>query len=226
MAHNVLKRPNQSVIFDCDGTIMKSLILGLGAYNYALERVGARPHEPHEIKQFFGTGADRIFMKLLNGDEKKSLEAYEYYYEYEAKQVHKIIPHEGIIDLLDNLKNAGIRMGVVTGRHFRELELMFNHHNLFPYFDSIVCDNHLENSKPHPEGILLAMKQLNVRPEETSYVGDAVMDMVLSNSSGVKPIAALWDDWAKKDEMEKERPALMAETPADIWKWLSSQPSP
>ncbi len=199
---------------------MKSLILGLGAYNYALERVGARPHAPQEIKQFFGTGADRIFMKLLDGDEKKSLEAYEYYYEFESSQVHEIIPHDGIIELLDNLKNAGIKMGVVTGRHFRELELMFKHHNLFHYFETIVCDNHLQNSKPHPEGILLAMKNLNVKPEDTFYVGDAVMDMVLTNAVGAKPIAAIWDSWANKDEMSKHNPAFIAERPLDIWSFL------
>lgn len=214
-----MNKQNISVIFDCDGTIMKSLILGLGAYNFALEKVGACAHAPDEIKRFFGTGADRIFMKLLN-DEKLAEVAYEHYFEFEEKQVHQIVLHDGIKELLDQLKNHGIRMGVVTGRHFRELESMFNHHNLFHYFEAIVCDNHLENSKPHPEGINLAMKKMNVIPEEVYYVGDAVMDILLSKAAGAKPIAALWDDWARRDEMLKEGPVYMADTPMDIWNWL------
>lgn len=201
---------------------MKSLILGLGAYNFALEKVGARAHEPDEIKRFFGKGADRIFMKLLN-DEKMAEVAYEHYFEFESQQVHQIVLHDGIKELLEELKKNGIRMGVVTGRHFRELESMFNHHNLFPYFEAIVCDNHLENSKPHPEGINLAMKKMNVKPEETYYVGDAVMDILLSKASGAKPIAALWDDWARRDEMLKEGPVFMAEKPMDIWAWLKHE---
>ncbi len=214
-----MNKQNISVIFDCDGTIMKSLILGLGAYNYALEKVGARTHAPEEIKQFFGAGADRIFMKLL-GDQKKAKDAYEYYFEFESKQVHKIVLHQGIKELLDQLKAHEIKMGVVTGRHFREVESMFNHHNLFPYFESIVCDNHLENSKPHPEGIILAMKKLDVKPQDTFYVGDAVMDILLAKTAGARPIAALWDDWANPDEMQKENPVFMARKPGDIWSFL------
>ncbi len=40
------------ILFDCDGTLLKSLGFGMDAFNFALEHVGARPHTPEEIKKF------------------------------------------------------------------------------------------------------------------------------------------------------------------------------
>lgn len=209
------------IIFDCDGTLVKSLDLGMGSYNYALEQLGERIHEPDEIKKYFGAGADRIFMQLL-GDETKALKAFEYYFEHESKQVHKVFLHEGINELLDFLSQNHFPMGVVTGRHFRDLELIFNHHKLTRKFQALVCDNHLPKSKPAPDGILMACKKMQIAPENTFYIGDSTMDMIAAHAAGSKPIAALWDKWSKPHEMQNENPLLMARSPMEIASYIKS----
>jgi pyrophosphatase PpaX len=210
-----------NILFDCDGTLLKSLGFGMDSFNLALAHVGARPHTPDEIKQFFGQSADKIFFNLL-GDKKTALEAYEVYFDYEKTHISRISPHAGIMELLENLKSKGARMGVVTGRHSRDLELLFDHTKLHDYFEVQVCDNFLTHHKPHPEGLLYSANKMGLAPEQFCYVGDAVMDMQAANAAGMKGIAALWDQWAKEDEMKIESPAFLAKTPADIWKWLNS----
>ncbi len=168
---------HHAVIFDCDGTLLRSL--GMEAYNSALAKVGARPHAPEEIKRFFGTSSDKIFRKLL-GDEARAREAYEHFFEIESGQVSKIVLHAGVRELLENLKRSGVKLAVVTGRHSREVKALFNHHDLFGYFGTVIGDNLL--SRP-------------------------------------KPVAALWDEWVKPEEMAAHAPALMARTPAEIWDW-------
>jgi pyrophosphatase PpaX len=208
-----------NILFDCDGTLLKSLGFGMDAYNLALAHVGARPHEPDEIKRFFGQSADKIFHKLLN-DKKKAEEAYEVYFEFEKKHVSRIAPHAGIVGLLDKLKNHGARMGVVTGRHSRDLELLFDHTNLHDYFEVQVCDDFLTHHKPHPEGLLLAASKMKIDVKSIFYVGDSVMDIQAANNSGAKGIAALWDEWANEEDMKLEDPVLLAKTPDEIWDYL------
>ncbi|MBA2404438.1 MAG: HAD family hydrolase [Bdellovibrionales bacterium] len=191
------------ILFDCDGTLLKSLGFGMDAFNFALEHVGARPHTPEEIKKFFGQSADKIFYHLL-GDKKKAEEAYEIYFEFEVNHVSRIHTHAGIVELLDNLKASGARMGVVTGRHSRDLELLFNHTKLHHYFEALVCDDHLSIPKPHPEGLLLVATRMNINIKDCYYVGDSVMDIQAAHAAGAKSIAALWDQWAHQEEMERE----------------------
>lgn len=208
-----------SVIFDCDGTLLKSLGLGMEAYNVALKKVGARPHGPEEIKRYFGRSADKIFLELLKDDAKATL-AYEYYIEIERSQVSRIIPHDGIVDLLSSLKSHHVRMGVVTGRHSRELEFLLNENNITSYFQSFICDNQIENSKPAPDGLLKACDELKISPENSFYVGDSVMDMQAANRAGARGIAALWDEWAVEELMKKESPHFLSNKPEDILQTL------
>lgn len=203
------------VIFDCDGTLIKSLDLGMGSYDYALRMIGEAPRRPEDIKQYFGAAADRIFYKLL-GDEKKALEAFHHYFDHESKQVHKIELHQGIAALLEELRKHEIPMGVVTGRHSKDLDLIFSYHKLHDYFEALICDNQLPFSKPEPHGILLACEKMGLKPSNTWYVGDSVMDMIAANRAGSRPVAALWDHWVKESELAKERPEILAKSPAMI----------
>lgn len=198
---------------------MKSLNVGMDAYNFALAKVGARAHEPDEIKRFFGQAANKIFLKLLE-DENKANEAFEAYLEFSKSFLDRIHPHAGIEDFIQNLKQSGARLGVVTGRHSRDLDLLFSKTNFGRHFEVMICDDYLSQHKPHPEGLWTAAAKMNLHAHECVYIGDAVMDMQAANAAGMTAVAALWDDWAKEEDMKIESPAFMARTPDEIWNWL------
>jgi len=60
-------------------------------------------------------------------------------------------------------------------------------------FDSIVAYHDTKNKKPHPEPILLAIKNLGVEPTFVISLGDRAIDIVASKSAGVYSGACLWD---------------------------------
>lgn len=210
------------ILLDCDGTLANSLNLGMGSFDYAFEKLGERFYRPEEITKFFGAGADRIFFQIL-GDQKKAERAFDFYFEHESKQITKIHLHDGIQEFLDLAKNANVPMGVVTGRHSRDLELIIKHHGISKYFEVLVCDDHLTKSKPSPEGILLAASKLGIKPNDLYYIGDSIMDLQAANAAGAKGIAALWDQWVRPEEMAKQNPSFMARTPLEIWHYLTHQ---
>lgn len=210
-------RQRYGIIFDCDGTLVDSLGYALESFNYALEKIGEAPRPVAEIKRWFGAGADRIFTNLLGGDEKKGLAAFEVYVDHQSELAHKMKLHEGVQALLDVAANAGIPMGVVTGRHARDLEAILKPHNIAEYFEVLIADNHLPKSKPAPDGILAALQRMGLEARNTLYVGDSPLDMQAAHAAGSLPVAALWDVLADPQVLEKEKPYTMAQTPAEVW---------
>lgn len=52
-------------------------------------------------------------------------------------------------------------------------------------FSVIVTGDDVQSPKPAPEGLLLAMAELEIDPEETVYVGDAQADFEMARAAGV-----------------------------------------
>ena len=190
--------------------------------NFALAAVGETPLPPEVIKQYFGAGADRILIRLL-GDEAKGLAAFEHYMDHQSQLAAQTQLHQGIRELLDLLAQQGIPMGVVTGRHARDLEVLLAPHSLSDYFIALVGDNQAPQSKPAPDGILMATQKMGLPASNTFYVGDSIVDIQAAHAAGSIPVAALWDGQAKLHELQGEEPAYIAHSANDIWAYFQRQ---
>ena len=210
----------RGLIFDCDGTLVDSLGHALESFNYALAEIGEGPRTVEEIKKYFGLGADKIFTQLL-GDSKKGLMAFESYINHQSKLALDMKLHDGIRDLLNLAKSEKLLMGVVTGRHSRDMHLVLNPHQLTDYFQILVSDDHVQNSKPAPDGIILAMNKMGLAPDDVCYIGDSIVDIQAAHAAGCMSIAAVWDRHCKKEIMQTENPHFLADSPKDIWNFLN-----
>jgi phosphoglycolate phosphatase len=52
-------------------------------------------------------------------------------------------------------------------------------------FAVIICNEDIVNKKPDPEGLVLAMRELNVAPSQCAYVGDAPEDIEMGRRGSV-----------------------------------------
>jgi HAD superfamily hydrolase (TIGR01549 family) len=206
----------RGIIFDCDGTLINSIGKTMESFQYALRQVDKKIYTDNEIKKYFGSGADRIFLNLLK-DKKKSEAAFEYYLAHQLELAQEIDLHYGISELLDVIQENIIPTAVVTGRHARDLEIVLARHELSPRFVTLIADNDISKSKPSPEGILLAAKRMGLDPADTFYVGDSIIDLQAARAAGSKSIAALWDDLTVLEEMENAQPDFIAHTPMEVW---------
>ncbi len=206
----------RGVIFDCDGTLIDSLGYALESFNYALAQIGEGPKTAAEVKRFFGRAADRIFFGLLR-DEQKALSAFEHYFEHQSGLAVGMRLFPGIRNLLEQIHEKKIPMAVVTGRHERDLLAVLAPHELDKFFITLVSDNQLSYSKPHPEGILRAAKIMGIDPKECIYVGDSVTDIQAAHAAGAAGIGAYWDSLADPVALQNERPYLLAKSPDEIW---------
>jgi putative hydrolase of the HAD superfamily len=95
---------------------------------------------------------------------------------------------DGTAELLERLRKAGYRLGVVSnadGRVASYLETA----GLAKYFD-IIVDSHLFGvEKPDPRIFQHALQQLDVAPENAIYVGDVYeVDVLGARAAGIKAI--------------------------------------
>lgn len=92
--------------------------------------------------------------------------------------------YEGVNELLPILKRMGFQVAALTsGNHLTVACL--DRTGIREHFDSIVTAEHVENPKPHPEGLLRILQELGVEPEDTMVVGDTVVDILVGKNAGV-----------------------------------------
>ena len=93
------------------------------------------------------------------------------------------------VNYLERLKSLGFKLGLVTGASERICKLELS---MLPVtFDTIILarPTYGVKLKPDPEGILMALRNLNGNLESAFYVGNATEDVLAAKSAGVLDIS-------------------------------------
>jgi HAD superfamily hydrolase (TIGR01549 family) len=105
-------------------------------------------------------------------------------YELDSASRSKLFPET--IPTLEQLRNLGIKIGLVTNTSIKAVGTVFRLHGLNSYFDAVVTRESVKKLKPDPEGILLAVQKLG--PNNFFMVGDLVHDAVAAKSANMVSI--------------------------------------
>jgi pyrophosphatase PpaX len=98
----------------------------------------------------------------------------------------------GMEGVLETLQEQGRRLGIVTAKRHRTVQLAFEHLPLGRYFDTIVAGDDTTRHKPHPDPVLLGLERLAATADEAVYVGDSPYDMQAGKAAGVATIGVTW----------------------------------
>ena len=89
---------------------------------------------------------------------------------------------------LCELKKEGIRIGLVSNGFKKDLNRVLKELDLEKWFDTIVCIDSCNCAKPDKEIFLYTLESLGIKPDETVFVGDSVMqDYEGALGVGIKP---------------------------------------
>jgi phosphoglycolate phosphatase len=186
----------KAIIFDLDGTLLNTLDDLGNAVNRVLSDRGFPAHALHEYRSFVGNGAEKLIKRALpehHRDEftlRACLDAF-------LKDYHKnwnvhTRPYEGIPELLDALKERGLKTAVLSNKPHDTTKLCVR--ELLPRWRFDVVLGHGEESflKPDPAGALEISKRLNIPPGEFLYLGDSGVDMETARAAHMFPVGVLW----------------------------------
>jgi pyrophosphatase PpaX len=183
-----VRYPN--VLFDLDGTLIDSGSIILASFKHATRTVLEREIPDAELAAI--VGGSNIYDQMRAIDELQAEELVRVYREHNAPLHDDLEAFEGIERVLAELKSQGRRLGIVTAKRRKTVELAFAVLPLEPYFDVVVTADMTERHKPDPEPVLAALERLGARPEATAFVGDSPFDVGAGKAAGVFTVAVAW----------------------------------
>jgi HAD superfamily hydrolase (TIGR01509 family) len=105
---------------------------------------------------------------------------------FEFEALSQARPHSDSVPILRKLKHAEILTGIVTNSGRAPVESVIKEFGFEPYLSILVTRNEMEKLKPNPHGLIHAMKQLGVSPDEALYVGDSTIDIEAARLAKMK----------------------------------------
>jgi pyrophosphatase PpaX len=179
-----------TVLFDLDGTLIDSGEIILSSFRHATKTV-LEQEIPDEVLAA-AVGGSNIHDQMRAFDEERAEELVRVYREHNEPLHDDLVAFEGIERLLERLKTEGRRLGIVTAKRRRTVDLAFSILPLERFFDTVVTSDQTEHHKPHPEPVLTALERLGAKPEEAAFVGDSPFDMGAGKAAGVFTVAVSW----------------------------------
>jgi HAD superfamily hydrolase (TIGR01509 family) len=179
MAH-----PGKSIshlLFDWDGTLLDSSLLGFAAFRKTFRDLGINfdrnayesIYSPNWYTMYEALGLPRDLWETAD-------EMWIKHYGEESPMLM-----EGSKEALLELERRGYGLGIVSSgtrsRVVREIEDV----SLSTVFQVVVCNEDIENKKPHPEGLEKAIHQLGTTHDNCVYIGDSPEDIQMGKTARV-----------------------------------------
>lgn len=199
----------RAVVFDQDGTLINTFIPALHAYSAA----AGREITLAELEPVAHLGAARNLVSALLGHEATDADD-DVFHRALGDAVADIDPYPGIVELLTDLRAAGVATAVATNSDARSAAVVLGAHGLDELFDTIVTVDLVSGPKPNPESIQLAISTLGVPVEAVAFVGDSHADMIAARAAGLLAVAAGWGH--QTPGIPPEDIDLIADSPADV----------
>lgn len=213
------KTPVKALIFDLDGTLANTLPLCIQAFRRAVEPLANRVLTDQEIIATFGPSEEGTIQALIPTYYQEGIANYITHYE----RLHEMcsMPFKGIPELLDDLKNERIRLGLVTGKGPRSTAISLNYFKLSHYFEFI--ETGWIHGPRKVDGITSILSRWpDLSKEQVWYVGDAPSDVLASRQAGIPIIGAAWAETTNVQELEALRPDQLFTSIDEFDKWVRS----
>lgn len=181
----------QAVVFDMDGVIFDTERLVIEFWKEVAKKHNI-PNVEHICIQCLGTNRVRtreIFLENYGADFP--------YDPYRAEVTELFNTHykgvplptkPGVRELLSYLQEQDIKVGLAssTAQHLVRDEI--GTAGLLPYFQTLVCGDMVEHSKPAPDIFLKACEILNADPTKSIAIEDSFNGIRSAHCAGMTPI--------------------------------------
>ena len=218
-------RKTEAVIFDLDGTLLNTIDDLADSCNKTLSQLGMPARTIEEVRSFVGNGIARLIeLAIPKGKENPEFEkAVELMKKNYGDNWHnKTRPYDGIMELIRELKNRGIKIGINSNKPDPQVKELAN-----LYFsdvvgnDTAVGEKNGFKRKPSPDLVNEILSIMNVSRENAVYVGDSEVDIATARNAGIKCISVTWG-FRSRQLLEQHGAVFFASTPMEILDLIDS----
>lgn len=204
------------IAFDFDGTLFESLTQCLDAFRKTVSPYAGHLLTDAEIEATFGLSEDGMIMRLVGDNWEQA--AADFYAEYAVMHESITEVFDGARELLDELKEKGVRLALVTGKGETACRISLEKLRLEGVFEAVRCGEADGPSKHRHFGDLL--KQYGFEKDEMVYIGDSTKDVEACRMAGIGCLSAAWQSDARKDALEAVNSGLVFESVAALREYL------
>lgn len=181
-------------IFDLDGTILNTLEDLADAVNYALKEHGYPQRTIEEVRRFVGNGIRKLIERAVPTgltDEEISGVHQTFSAYYQEHCADKTRPYEGILPLLEHLREAGCLTAVVSNKADVAVQPLCQQY-YEGLFDYAVGEREGIRRKPAPDAVQEVLRRLQIDAGEAVYIGDSEVDIQTAANARLESIIVTW----------------------------------
>jgi HAD superfamily hydrolase (TIGR01509 family) len=186
----------RAVIFDIDGTLVDSNDAHAHAWEQALHEHGhAAPFE--RIRPLIGKGGDKLLPELTGidaesaqgkviADRRKTIF---------RQHLPRLVPTRGARRLVKRLRDEGFTLTVATSAERDEAQRLLDIAGVRRYFRASTSSDDAERSKPDPDIVHAALREIRMPPSATVMIGDTPYDIEAAARAGIEILALRCGGW-------------------------------
>ena len=208
----------KAVLFDLDGTLLDTNELIYNSFDRTFKDKLGIELKREEIIDFFGIPLGDPFKKHAKLEQVDELVAY---YRKYNEEIHDTMcfAFDGVKELLDGLKERGLKIGIVTSKREALAVRGMKIAGIYDYMDIIITPESTELHKPNPDPALKACNDLGIEPSEAIMVGDSIYDIYCGKSAGCKTCGVNYT-FIGLDNLKASEPDYFIDKPQDILKLI------
>jgi phosphoglycolate phosphatase len=191
-------------IFDMDGTILNTLDDLADCMNYSLRTHGMADRTTSEVRSFVGNGIRKLIERAVpEGTDEKEIDnvfaTFSNYYKDHC--AIKTRPYDGIIEVIQQLRNRGVLTAVVSNKaDYAVKSLCEEYFN--GLFDISIGDKEGQRRKPYPDSVNAVLDRFGLDKSKAVYIGDSEVDLQTAANASMDVIMVGWgfrdEDYIKK----------------------------
>jgi phosphoglycolate phosphatase len=202
------------VIFDLDGTLINAYPAIYRSFNYTMHQMERPLQRQDVIKAAVGWGDANLLKPFLKpACLDSALSIYRKHHRLALLKGAKLYPR--VKYLLAYLKRKKIKLAVASNRPTVFSLILIKHLGLKKYFDYILCGDKVTYGKPNPEILFKIMDRLKVKPAESLFVGDMVIDAQAGRRAGVRT-GIVTTGSSSISEIKRQKPLFLLRKIADL----------
>lgn len=172
------------VLFDLDGVLINSEDLYTEFWE-EIEKI-----YPTNIKNFAYIIKGNALFKILNTYFPSEIhqDIINRVHDFENNIKYPI--YDGVVDFLELLKKQGIPTAIVTSSDDVKMNALYKEYPFFrQYFDVVITGSDVTESKPHPQGYLMAADKIGCASADCYVFEDSIQGIAAGIAAGATVIA-------------------------------------
>jgi phosphoglycolate phosphatase len=209
------------IVFDWDGTVMDSTAVIAGSIQAACRDLGLTIPDDETARHVIGLGLDQALRYAVpDMPEAMRPDLVERYRHHFLAQDEAIPLFEGARETIAELRDAGYRLGVATGKSRAGLDRAMESTGMKSYFHATRTADQTF-SKPNPAMLFELMDELAVSTGRTLMVGDTTHDVQMAQNAKVD-VVAMGHGAHPPEQLQELNPLALMGDFAELRVWLKA----